>query len=50
MSADQSFLHKPERSANLIEVHFFDDQAMRRVEFRVCVHRRASAVSSAFLD
>jgi hypothetical protein len=34
---------KPHRNA-------FGDQAMSRVEFRVCVHRRASAVSSLFSD
>jgi hypothetical protein len=45
LSAQAGEIAKPHRSA-------FDDQAMSRsrVEFRVCVHRRASAVSSAFSD
>jgi hypothetical protein len=43
LSAKPGKIGKPHRSA-------FSDQAMSRVEFRVCVHRRAPAVSSPFSD
>jgi hypothetical protein len=49
MSADQSFLQEQEEIRKLHR-NAFGDPAMNRVEFRVCVCRRASAVSFLFSD